>query len=615
MREAAITAQFCHDNVVGLVGVVTRGDPCLMVLQLCERGALDSLVKGEDIPVSQLTMYSRDVAVGMEFLAGRSFVHRDLAARNVLVDARNIAKIADFGMSKDLQDSQYYSTAGGRALPLRWIAPEIFTEARFGESSDVWSFAVTVIETFSKAQTPYSGWGNLFVAEKVMAGYRLPRPPRCPEIVYTECVRPCFALEPRDRPRFREIAASLQRIVESEICGGGGGSGAGGDGAGGVAVGYAVPTAVPAAPATAASVDTSPGDCYAMSSAAAADADPGADADDNDDESVTPQGTRTIAKIPDPVDVEAVALAMPEAPHRCRNSTESQVFEPSIAEAQLYELPMTMSIYPATAVDGSALLDGNPDADVPTEPNLYKIPTPASAVVVLAVPVGPALDSWAPEIDDAVGDPRMAALSEQRPVSRHPVARAAQLAHSSEPNDGDLKVYDVLSDGSSGSVPLTTQMLAEVGAVSAGVGDAPVPPVRPQRISYIVDGVEFTQDEADALETKSEDSAYDFIAAKRATQTGPKPAASSVCSLPVVHPPAPLRPQGEEAHARACMGSTKHASPSAFGLVGSTAVPEAAHREPEPRGLSPRLPKKAAVPALHRPKHGKRRNQVGPKTV
>ena len=515
MREAAITAQFCHDNVIGLVGVVTRGDPCLMVLQLCDRGALDSLVKGEDVPVPQLTLYARDVAVGMEFLAGRSFVHRDLAARNVLVDARDVAKVADFGMSRDLQDSQYYSAAGGRALPLRWIAPEIFSEARFGESSDVWSFAVTVIETFSKAETPYFGWGNLFVAEKVMAGYRLPRPPSCPEIVYAECVHPCFALEPRDRPRFREIAASLQHIIERGV----------NDGA---TAGHAVPAA---APDVAAHV-SSPGDCYAMSCMLSAESDPGANADScgADDETTTRELARAT---PDPVDAEstATALATPEkAPPRCRNTADAQYYESPVAETQLYE----SSVKPGPTKFAAA--GGNPDAEltpVPQQPlgNLYELP-------------------------------------------------------------GVRGRY-------TGSSPLSAQMLAELATISDRTEGAPVPPARaPRGTTAIVDGVELTQDEADALETKSEDSAHDFLAARRATQTGPKPLAAGPG-----HPLAPPHPGDEVAQAP---------SPDPLAMRGDPSVPMPEAARGVAPSLSPRLPKKTAVPAKQPPKNGQKKNRVGP---
>ena len=40
MREAALMAPLNHPNVVGLVGVVTAGEPRLIALQFCEHGSL-----------------------------------------------------------------------------------------------------------------------------------------------------------------------------------------------------------------------------------------------------------------------------------------------------------------------------------------------------------------------------------------------------------------------------------------------------------------------------------------------------------------------------------------------------------------------------------------------
>ena len=78
----------------------------------------------------------------MEYLSKKSFVHRDLAARNILVDDKKTSKvtfvilnfeiitfvilmqIADFGMSRDLSDSDYYVSQGGK-IPIKWTAPEV----------------------------------------------------------------------------------------------------------------------------------------------------------------------------------------------------------------------------------------------------------------------------------------------------------------------------------------------------------------------------------------------------------------------------------------------------------------------------------------------------------
>lgn len=64
-----------------------------------------------------------DVCEAMEYLEANNFVHRDLAARNVLVSDDNIAKVSDFGLTKEASSIQ--DTA---KLPVKWTAPEALRE-------------------------------------------------------------------------------------------------------------------------------------------------------------------------------------------------------------------------------------------------------------------------------------------------------------------------------------------------------------------------------------------------------------------------------------------------------------------------------------------------------
>lgn len=75
LQEAAVMAQFKHPNVVQLVGVVTAGDPLLIVLEFCEKGELKSYLEKKDYDESFQLKAARDCASGLAYLAERGKVH------------------------------------------------------------------------------------------------------------------------------------------------------------------------------------------------------------------------------------------------------------------------------------------------------------------------------------------------------------------------------------------------------------------------------------------------------------------------------------------------------------------------------------------------------------
>mmetsp|Transcript_13787 Transcript_13787/g.35423 ORF Transcript_13787/g.35423 Transcript_13787/m.35423 type:complete len:1173 (-) Transcript_13787:164-3682(-) len=221
LREAAINWTFDHENVVKMFGVVTEGFPFLLVLELCSNGDLKSFLEKNSPSPLQLYGLMTGIARGMRHLAQRSFVHRDLAARNVLVDRRSTAKIADFGLGREVKDGDEYTAANrNMLLPIRWTDPAVLQDAKFSEFTDVWAFGVTCIEIWTGGEIPYRGWTVAHVVEEVTHGYRLPRPGSCPPELYNHVIASCWLPIDEDdtvkdtRPPFFEIVRRLEALVK-----------------------------------------------------------------------------------------------------------------------------------------------------------------------------------------------------------------------------------------------------------------------------------------------------------------------------------------------------------------------------------------------------------------
>ena len=176
-------AQFTDPNVIRLEGVVTQSHPLMIVTEFMENGSSDSYLRvhGPELKLTQLLRMLRDVASGMHYLAEMNYIHRDLAARNILVNRDLVCKVADFGLSREIDTDAYeYTTKGGK-IPTRWTAPEACNFRKYSCASDVWSFGIVLSEIITYGRTPYPSMSNQEVLAKVNGTYRMPPPPNCPE--------------------------------------------------------------------------------------------------------------------------------------------------------------------------------------------------------------------------------------------------------------------------------------------------------------------------------------------------------------------------------------------------------------------------------------------------
>ena len=211
LEEAAIMAQFDHPRVVRLIGVVTVGNPLLVLMEYCEGGSLENYLKTANLSTANKIEIALGCAEGLAYLASLKYIHRDIASRNVLLDVNHCPKIADFGMSRESRNKDYYTSKGGQ-LPIRWAAPECLEENKFSEQSDVWSFGILVFEIWTKAEIPYHGWRNEKVWVQVLGGFRLHIPIGCPEEIYAIMTK-CWD-DYGKRPDFQQLVAQLSNLHE-----------------------------------------------------------------------------------------------------------------------------------------------------------------------------------------------------------------------------------------------------------------------------------------------------------------------------------------------------------------------------------------------------------------
>ncbi|CAO2588949.1 Ephrin type-A receptor 10 [Lemmus lemmus] len=212
LAEALTLGQFDHSHIVRLEGVVTRGNPLMIVTEYMNLGALDDFLRHHEgeLMAAQLMALLPGLASAMKYLSEMGYVHRGLAARRVLVSSGLICKISGFGRGPRDRAEAVYTTMSGRS-PALWAAPETLQFGHFSSASDVWSFGIVMWEVMAFGERPYWDMSGQDVIKAVEDGFRLPPPRNCPSPLH-RLMLDCWQKDPGERPRFSQIHNILSKM-------------------------------------------------------------------------------------------------------------------------------------------------------------------------------------------------------------------------------------------------------------------------------------------------------------------------------------------------------------------------------------------------------------------
>ena len=134
-QEIQILKSLSHPNIVQYYSteISDDGKGVDILLEYVPGGSirqiLDKFMPFDEVFVK---IYSRMILDGLFYLHENDIVHRDLKCSNILLDARGVIKLSDFGASKKI-----FSTFNQYGLPMEsqmsksivgspyWIAPEV----------------------------------------------------------------------------------------------------------------------------------------------------------------------------------------------------------------------------------------------------------------------------------------------------------------------------------------------------------------------------------------------------------------------------------------------------------------------------------------------------------
>lgn len=216
LNEGLVMKDFQHPNVLALIGVSIDSNGLPMVITpFMKYGDLKTYISDEasSPTVRELIDFGTQVARGMAYLSMLKFVHRDLAARNCMLDENMTVKIADFGLSRDIYERDYYSSDNREIkLPVKWMAIESLENRTYDTKTDVWSYGVLLWELMTRGVVPYPDVNNFDVFKYLKEGRRMLRPRYCPVILY-KIMLSCWDENPANRPTFSELEIRVSNVI------------------------------------------------------------------------------------------------------------------------------------------------------------------------------------------------------------------------------------------------------------------------------------------------------------------------------------------------------------------------------------------------------------------
>lgn len=153
-REAQSAGILSHPNIVTIFDIAEEGDTAYIAMEYVDGPTLDQLVENEPPDAKLVLHLLTQIAGALDYAHKRGIMHRDIKPANILIENRETAKIADFGVAK--VQSHQMTHAGALIGTPNYMSPEQIQTQEVDGRSDQFSLAVIAYELLT-GEKPFTG--------------------------------------------------------------------------------------------------------------------------------------------------------------------------------------------------------------------------------------------------------------------------------------------------------------------------------------------------------------------------------------------------------------------------------------------------------------------------
>ncbi len=210
--EAQIAARLLHENVVRIYDFGQADSTYFLIME--EVNGTSFSKRWRHVELADRLRILAQVADALDYAHHQGVVHRDVKPGNVLLNASDVPKLSDFGLSMLVEKGD---NAGGIRGTPHYMSPEQSRGGRLDYRTDLYSLGVMVYEA-AAGSVPFSGTSLSIMSQQAGA---MPERPRVRNKDISRdletLIMSMLAKRPEDRPASCAVAAlalrqEIQRI-------------------------------------------------------------------------------------------------------------------------------------------------------------------------------------------------------------------------------------------------------------------------------------------------------------------------------------------------------------------------------------------------------------------